>query len=126
MPPRRRTFIWVSAAILAAGTAAAGFQAQVATSRREPQFANARAESWKSTILPNQPLSLHRHDHGRAIIALTDGTLDLVNGQGETMKKYTWEAGKAYWLDADPPGQMHADLNRGTRPIEVIVVEMKD
>lgn len=95
-------------------------------SRREPQFENARVKSWKSVIAPNQPLSLHRHDHSRAIIALTDGTLDLVDGQGKTMKQMVWEKGKAYWYGPDEPGTQHADLNRTDKMIEVIVVELQD
>ena len=32
---------------------------------------------------------------------------------------------KAYWLGANAPGQMHAEVNRTSKPIEVIVVELK-
>ncbi len=35
------------------------------------------------------------------------------------------ETGKAYWLDADPPGKLHGDANETDRPIEVMVVEMR-
>lgn len=93
--------------------------------RREPQFENDHVRVWKSIILPNQPLALHRHDHGRTIVALKGGTLDVVDAKGQTIKKMTWETGKAYWLDVDPAGQQHGDLNRGDAPIEVIVVEMR-
>jgi len=93
--------------------------------RREPQFENDHVRVWKSIILPNQPLALHRHDHGRTIVALKGGTLDVVDGKSQTLQKMAWETGKAYWLDVDPAGQQHGDLNRGKEPIEVIVVEMK-
>jgi hypothetical protein len=93
--------------------------------RREPQFENDHVRVWKSIILPNQPLALHRHDHGRTIVALKGGTLDVVDDKGQTVKKMTWETGKAYWLDADPAGVQHGDMNRGATPIEVIVVEMR-
>ena len=33
--------------------------------------------------------------------------------------------GKAYWLDKDPVGEQHGDLNRGTAPMEVIAVEIR-
>lgn len=49
------------------------------TTRRVPQFENQVVEVWKSIILPNQPLSMHRHDNPRAIIALQGGTLRVVN-----------------------------------------------
>jgi hypothetical protein len=93
--------------------------------RREPQFENDHVRVWKSIILPNQPLALHRHDRGRTIVALKGGTLDVVDAKGQTIKKMTWETGKAYWLDVDPAGEQHGDLNRGEAPIEVVVVEMR-
>ena len=103
----------------------AAAQQQAGQTRREPQFENEHVRVWKSIIMPNQPLALHRHDHGRTIVALKGGTLDVVDAKGQTMKKMTWETGKAYWLDADPPNEQHGDMNRGQEPIEVIVVEMR-
>ena len=114
----------VLAVVFAAGAAVGARQQQAAT-RREPQFENADVQVWKSIIVPNQPLALHRHDFGRTIVALKGGTLDIVNAKGETVKKMTWETGKAYWLDKDPAGEQHGDLNRGTEPIEVIVVQQR-
>jgi hypothetical protein len=93
--------------------------------RREPQFENKHVRVWRSTIMPEQPLTLHRHEHGRVLIALTGGQLKVVDQHGKPLTVYDWESGKAYWLEADPPGQMHADLNDTSRPIEVIVVELK-
>ena len=55
-----------------------------ATTRRVPQFDNQEVEVWKSIILPNQPLSMHRHDHPRAIIALRGGTLSVVTEAGDS------------------------------------------
>jgi quercetin dioxygenase-like cupin family protein len=110
--------------VVGAGAMWAQQQAQSAT-RREPQFENDHVRAWKSIIMPRQPLSQHRHDHGRALIALTDGQLKVVDQDGKALTTYNWERGKAYWLDADPPGQTHADVNDTPRPIEVIVVELK-
>lgn len=114
------------AAICAATAALDAVQQQANVTRREPQFENSEVKVWKSIILPNQPLALHRHDHGRTIVALKGGTLDIVDGSGKTTQKMVWESGKAYWLDADPPGTQHGDLNRGAEPMEVIVVELKN
>lgn len=114
------------AAMCAATAVVDAMQQQASVTRREPQFENSEVKVWKSIILPNQPLALHRHDHGRTIVALKGGTLDVVDGQGKTLQKMVWESGKAYWLDADPPGTQHGDLNRGTEPMEVIVVELKN
>ena len=61
---------------------------------------------------------------GRVIVALQGGTLTIKPEKGNP-KKVVWETGKAYWLDADPPGQLHGDVNETTKPIEVMVVELQ-
>jgi hypothetical protein len=122
----RRTMLLVSVLSFAAGGGLVwAVQQGQSTTRREPQFENEQVKVWKSIILPNQPLALHRHEHGRALIALVGGRLSVVDGNGKDLDTYDWESGKAYWLGADPPGQMHADVNRTDRPIEVIVVELQ-
>lgn len=107
------------------GAGALWAQQSQSGTRREPQFENEHVKVWKSIIMPKQPLSLHRHEHGRALIALKGGQLKVVDGSGHTLDTYDWETGKAYWLDADPPGQTHGDVNDTSQPIEVIVVELK-
>jgi hypothetical protein len=119
---------WMRCGVLAvvfAGGAGVGALQQATSTRREPQFENSQVRVWKSIIMPNQPLTPHRHDRGRTIVALKGGTLDVVDEKGKTLRTVTWETGKAYWLDADPPGTQHGDLNRGAAAVEVIVVEMR-
>jgi hypothetical protein len=99
---------------------------QTSTTRREPQFENSEVQVWKSIIFPGKPLGLHRHDHGRALISLNGGTLNVVDGAGKVLDTYKLEAGKAMWLDADKAGTQHADVNPGTTPVEVIVVQLKN
>ncbi len=118
--------IGIALTVVAVTAAVDAVQQQQTATRREPQFENGEVRVWKSIIMPNQPLALHRHDHGRTIVALKGGTLDVVDGKGATLQKMTWETGKAYWLDADAPGTQHGDLNKTTEPIEVIVVELKN
>ena len=93
--------------------------------QRVPQFENSHVKVWKSTIVPNAPLPLHRHDHGRVIIALQGATMKIEDQSG-TSETHVWETGKAYWLPANPPNTMHRDVNMGDRPIEVMVVEVED
>jgi len=92
--------------------------------RRTPQFENDSVRVWRSSIAPHQPLTMHRHENGRVLVALTGGTVRIVKESGES-RTVMWESGKAYWLSADPPGERHADLNDGHEPIEVMVVELK-
>ena len=123
---RRFAMAVLCAACFGAGVLWAHVDGQVQSgTRREPQFENEHVRVWKSIIMPRQPLALHRHERGRALIALRGGQLKVVDKAGKATTTYNWETGKAYWLDADPPGQMHGDLNDTSDPIEVIVVELK-
>jgi quercetin dioxygenase-like cupin family protein len=97
---------------------------QAAQTQRFPQFENEDVRVWKSVVLPNAPLNMHRHDHPRVIIALKGGTMKIVE-QGGASEDHPWETGKAYWLPANPPNTQHADVNSGDQPIEVMVVELK-
>ncbi len=109
---------------IALATAALVVAQQNPGTQRIPQFENSEVRVWKSIIAPRQPLSMHRHDHPRAIIALSGGSLKIVKQSGES-KTVVWETGKAYWLPADPPGELHADVNDSDRVIEVMVVELQ-
>ena len=122
MHKRRTRCVIAAAIILITGGAMARQQSN--QTRRIPQFENDEVKVWKSIILPKQPLAMHRHDHPRVIVALVGGTLKVVKQSGDA-HLLAWETGKAYWLDADPPGELHADVNEAERPIEVMVVELK-
>jgi len=95
-----------------------------AETQRVPQFENDDVKVWRSVVLANAPLSMHRHDHPRVIIALRGGTMNILEDNG-TSAAQVWEAGRAYWLPANPPNTRHADVNKGDQPIEVMVVELK-
>jgi beta-alanine degradation protein BauB len=93
--------------------------------QRLPQFENDHVKVWKSIIAPNAPLSPHRHEHGRVLVALQGGTMKIVDQAGASETE-TWETGHAYWLPANAPNTLHGDINTGEGPIEVMVVEIKD
>jgi beta-alanine degradation protein BauB len=92
---------------------------------REPQFENGSVKVWKSVVLPNSPLPLHRHEHPRVIIALHGGSMKILEDSGKS-ELHDWQTGKAYWLDANAPGTRHQDINVGNTPIEVMVVELEN
>ena len=115
--------VGVIATVFAAGVAVGQ---QKSNSRREPQFENSEVQVWKSINSPGMPLGLHRHDHGRALISLNGGTLNVVDAAGKVLDVYKLEAGKAMWLDADKAGTQHADVNPGKTDVEVIVVQLKN
>jgi beta-alanine degradation protein BauB len=104
-----------------AGFAAAQPNAQTG---REPQFDNEQVKVWKSLVLPNNPLPLHRHEHPRVIIALSGGTMKILEESGQS-ELHEWQTGHAYWLPANASGTRHQDVNVGDKPIEVMVVELQ-
>jgi quercetin dioxygenase-like cupin family protein len=110
--------------LLALGFTSAASPQPPRSTVRTPQFENDSVRVWKTSIAPGQPLTMHRHESGRVIVALTGGTLRIVKESGDS-RTVTWETGKAYWLPADPPGEKHGDVNEGKEPIEVMVVELK-
>jgi hypothetical protein len=99
-------------------------RSQQSGTQRFPQFENEDVKVWKSVVYPDAPLTMHRHDHPRVIIALKGGTMKIVEKSGSS-EDHTWETGHAYWLPANPAGTQHADVNAGKDPIEVMVVELE-
>jgi quercetin dioxygenase-like cupin family protein len=97
---------------------------QKSGSTRIPLLENEEVRVWRSIIVPNAPLAMHRHDHPRLIIPLKGGDMKSVQQTGESETSH-WEEGKAYWLTSMKPGTMHADVNAGGAPMEVVVVELK-
>ncbi len=92
--------------------------------QRIPQFENDDVKVWKAIVNPKVPLTMHTHDHPRVIIALSGGTMKVVNETGPS-ELHQWETGKAYWLSGEQGKKRHADANEGDKPIEVMVVELK-
>ncbi len=123
--PLTRGLVAASLFAFSAGAGLVYAQQQTQTSRREEQFTNDQLKVWKTTIMPGAPLALHRHEHGRALVALTDGQLQVTDKDGKVLDTYHLRAGKAMWLPKDPPGQLHADVNPSAMPIEVIVVQLQ-
>ena len=120
-----KRIIQVVAGILIVASANAQDVKQQVT-HRVPMFENNQVKVWKTIIIPNSPLTMHRHEHGRTIVVLKGGTLTIQQDTGEK-KTVEWKTGQAYWLDADPPGnKQHADVNETKDTIEVMVVEAKD
>jgi len=104
--------------------ASTSFAQPTPTIERVPQFETDAVRCWKSIIPAGAQSALHRHDRGRTVVGLSGGELKTVTADGKATV-HRFDAGKAYWLDADPPGEQHRDVNDTTKTIEVIVVEMK-
>jgi hypothetical protein len=95
-----------------------------AAAQRTPQFENEDVAVWKTVVPPNAPLTMHTHQHPRVIIPLSGGTMKVVYEDG-TSETHDWQTGKAYWLPTSEGMKRHSDVNTGSNPIEVMVVEVK-
>lgn len=66
---------------------------------------------------------MHRHDHDRVVVALTDGLLKIKNNKGGVhyfkLKKDT-----AYFFTKNPVDELHTDENMSQHPIKVMVIEL--
>ena len=65
-----------------------------------------------------------RSEHGRVTTPLTAGSIYIYQ-QGGPTEKHILEACRAYRLPANPSAAIHADVNAGTKPIEVMLVEVQ-
>jgi hypothetical protein len=112
-------------ALLMTALALTPVTSQQTATQRTPQFENDDVKVWKTLVMPDAPLTMHTHDHARVIVALTGGTMKIVNEDG-TSETQRWDTGKAYWLSAVEGQKRHADANQGDKPIEVMVIELKN
>jgi len=76
--------------VILLATSAVWSSEQPSSTQRIPQFENLHVKVWRSTVVPNAPLPLHRHDHGRVIIALQGGTMKIEDQSG-TSETHVWE-----------------------------------
>ncbi|HEX3746011.1 MAG TPA: hypothetical protein VHW09_18850 [Bryobacteraceae bacterium] len=112
-------------AVLMGAIALTPLTSQQTETQRTPQFENDDVKVWKTVVMPHAPLTMHTHDHPRVIVALSGGTMKVVNEDG-TSETEKWETGKAYWLPLAEGKKRHADANQGDKPIEVMVIELKN
>ena len=117
--------LWLLPAALGAFAGGFALAESLAQTGREPEFENSEVKVWRTRVLPNNPLPLHRHEHPRVLVALNGGTMKILEESGAS-ETHEWSSGHAYWLPANPPGTRHQDVNVGTEPIDVIVVELQN
>lgn len=92
---------------------------------RTPQLANDDVTVWQTVIPPGgkQKLSMHRHEHNRVVVPLTDGELKVTNDRGES-HMLQLKKNQAVYLAKDIPNEMHNDENISHHPIKVLVIEL--
>lgn len=99
--------------------------AQNQATQRVPEFSNNQVNVWKTIIYPTskQVLTMHRHDHNRVVVALTDGLLKVTNDKGK-IHYFRLQKDHAYYLAKDIPNELHKDENVTHKAIKVMVIEL--
>ena len=102
-------------------------QAKIQSTKRIEQLSNNNVNVWKTIIYPSSryALPMHRHDHDRVIVALTDGELKISNNKGK-IHYFKLKKGKAYYLAKDKANELHNDENMSGHSIKIMVIELKD
>ncbi len=100
--------------------------AQTTMTQRISQIENDRVNVWKTIIYPTKKaqLTMHRHDHDRVVVALTNGLLKVTNNKKQ-VHYLKFEKGMSYYLKKDPRGVLHVDENMSEHVVSVIVIELK-
>jgi hypothetical protein len=111
-------------------TCTLGFSVSSATTletTRTPQFSNKKVSVWETTIYPglNQTLQMHRHEHDRVVVALTNGLLKITNDKGK-IHYLRLSKNHAYFLAKDIGDELHNDMSMTSSPIKVMVIELKN
>ncbi|MBA2710542.1 MAG: hypothetical protein H0U57_08125 [Tatlockia sp.] len=99
--------------------------AQNQLTKRIEQFSNKQVSVWKTIVYPtkNHSLSMHRHEHDRVLVALTNGLLKITNDRGKIHYLHL-KKDKAYFLRKDIANEMHNDENMSNYPVKVMVIEL--
>nr|WP_231865939.1 hypothetical protein [Legionella fallonii] len=117
---------WFIALGMVLGASAGIVHAKNEATHREEQFSNNKVSVWKTIIYPasGQALTMHRHEHDRVVVALTDGLLKITNDKGK-IHYLKLEKDKAYYLTKDVPDELHNDVNMTDHQVKVMVIELK-
>ncbi|MCL9685296.1 hypothetical protein MJ258_13575 [Legionella sp. EUR-108] len=117
---------WRIALAVLLGTTTGLVQAKGELTKRVEQFSNSKVTVWKTIIYPasGQALAMHRHEHDRVVVALTDGLLKITTNKGKT-HYLKLEKDKAYYLGKDVPNELHNDVNMTNHAVKVMVIELK-
>lgn len=96
------------------------------TTKRIPQVENNKVKVWQTIVYPStkQALPMHRHDHDRVVIAMTDGKFKITTSTGQ-VSFFEIKKDQAYFVGKDKPGELHNDENVTGHAIRVMVVELK-
>jgi hypothetical protein len=91
----------------------------------ETLFENNQITLSKVTIMAQEEIGWHRDAYPEIVIAIRGGTITRIEANG-TIKDVTFPTGTAVHRKADPIGELHRSINKGSEDLELIVLAMKE
>ncbi len=89
------------------------------------EFENDQISVAKFKMLPNEEVGLHRDACPQIVIALKGGTITRLEANGTTTD-VSFPTGVAVVRGIDPPNELHRSINKGTEPVELIIIQLKE
>ena len=90
----------------------------------EVQFENDQICTMKVKIKPHETIDLHRDEYPQIVVALKGGTITRIEADGTTTD-VQFPKGVSVYREADRPGELHRSINNGCKPLELIVIQLK-
>ncbi|PHM30237.1 hypothetical protein [Xenorhabdus innexi] len=92
---------------------------------RVQHIENKDVKVWITQVCPKDELPYHSHQYPRIVISDKDGELDVIYKSGKksiiVLKKNI-----PVYLDKKQGLELHKDVNSGTEPLNLIVVELQN
>lgn len=91
----------------------------------EVQFENDQVRILSIKIAAHEEIGEHRDELPQVVISLKGGTITRLEADGSKTEVH-FPKGEAVYRDADPVGEMHKSVNATCKPVELVVVQLKN
>jgi len=88
------------------------------------QIDNDQVTVSRVKILPKEEIDLHRDEYPQVVIALEGGKITRLESDGSTVD-VEFPTQVPVFREADPVDQLHKSVNRTSKPIELIIIQLK-
>lgn len=106
-------------------TAVIFLSVQVFALEYEQQIDNDQIAVSRVKISPNEEIGLHRDVYPQVVVALQGGTITRLEADGKAVD-VQFPTGVAVFRQQDPEGELHKSVNRTSKSIELIIIQLKN
>ncbi len=87
-------------------------------------FENQEVSFAQMKMMPGEKTGLHRDALQQIVFAIKGGTITRLEANGTTTDVH-FPTGITVVRGIDPPNELHASINKGSEPIELLVLSIK-